>query len=232
MTIVNPVAPRRRMSILGGLGSLAVALTVWSGGLAQQAGPAAASSFDAHPCFSRTVGRRVEACTELLGQPGLPPDTRAAAFAMRALALSLAGRYADAITDYDRAIEINPNYPVALNNRAWAHFRSGNYAAAWPDVQRSLELDPWSPHAYDTRAHLHHVAGRAAEAFADYKRAMRLGGKEMVKLYQCGLQAHGRYLGPLSGIVSDQLILGLKACTEDKACDPLPPDEECKAALS
>lgn len=193
---------------------------------------AAAANYDTHACFSRDAGRRISACSELLAQPNVPSDTRAAAFAMRALTLSLIGRYAEAIKDYDQAIEINPNYPVALNNRAWAHFRSKNYSAAWPDVERSLALDPWSPHAYDTRAHLHHVAGRAAQAFEDYKRAMRLGGAEMVKLYQCGLQAHGHYLGPLNGIVSDSLVLGLKACTENKTCDPLPPDEECKAATS
>jgi tetratricopeptide (TPR) repeat protein len=193
---------------------------------------ASASNFDTHACFSRNAGGRIEACSELLAQPNVPSDTRAAAFAMRALTLSLIGRYADAIADYDKAIEINPNYPVALNNRAWAHFRSGNFSAAWPDVERSLALDPWSPHAYDTRAHLHHVAGRATEAFEDYKRAMRLGGVEMVKLYQCGLQAHGHYLGPMNGIISDSLVLGLKACSADKKCDPLPPDEECKAATS
>lgn len=193
---------------------------------------ALAASFDKHPCFSRDAGRRIDTCTELLAQPNVPADTRAAAFAMRALTLSLIGRYAEAIKDYDQAIEINPNYPVALNNRAWAQFRSGNYSAAWPDVERSLALDPWSPHAYDTRAHLHHVAGRATQAFEDYKRAMRLGGTEMVRLYQCGLQAHGHYLGPMNGIVSDSLVLGLKACSADKKCDPLPPDEECKAATS
>lgn len=194
--------------------------------------PARAANYDTHACFSRDAGRRIGACTELLAQPNVPDDTRAAAFAMRALTLSLIGRYAEAIQDYDQAIDLNPNYPVALNNRAWAQFRSGNYSAAWPDVERSLALDPWSPHAYDTRAHLHHVAGRAAAAFEDYKRAMRLGGAEMVKLYQCGLQAHGHYLGPMNGILSDSLVLGLKACTEDKKCDPLPPDEECKAATS
>jgi len=200
--------------------------------LAGPTSPARANSFEAHECFSRDVGRRVEACSALLALPGLDKTTRSSAFAMRALALSLLGQYPAAIQDYDQALTLNPDFPVALNNRAWAHYRSGNYSAAWPDVTRSLELDSWSPHAYDTRAHLHHAEGNASAALSDYQQAMRLGGKKMVRLYQCGLQAHGQYLGPLNGIISDVMLSGLKACTQNKKCDPLPPDEECKAATS
>ncbi|MEO1694507.1 MAG: tetratricopeptide repeat protein [Pseudomonadota bacterium] len=194
--------------------------------------PARATSAEALDCYSRDIGRRIEGCTKLLGVPGLGERERASAFAMRALALSLLGRYRDAITDYDRALQIDPNMPVALNNRAWASYRAGDLAAAWPDVKRSLALDPWSPHAFDTRAHLHHAEGNASAALADYKLAMKLGGAEMVKLYQCGLQAAGHYRGPQDGLVNDELISGLKACTADKKCDPLPPDEECKVAMS
>ncbi|MGF1649124.1 MAG: tetratricopeptide repeat protein [Hyphomicrobiaceae bacterium] len=191
-----------------------------------------ANPLEAHPCFARDEGQRIEACSQLLAQPDLDPGTRSTAFAMRALSLSLMGRFEEAILDYDYAIEINPNYAVALNNRAWAKFRSGDFETAWPDVQRSLELDPWSPHAHDTRAHLSHVAGRAEDAYDDYTRAMQLGGQHMTRLYQCGLQAHGHYDGPLNGIVSEILLLGLKACTRDVKCDPLPPDEECREATS
>lgn len=193
---------------------------------------ATARTFSGHECFSRDIGRRLTACTELLAIPDLDAPTRAQAYSMRALAYSLIGRYPEAIADYDQAIAITPNFPVALNNRAWAKFRMDDIAGAWPDVQKSLKLDPWSPHAHDTRAHLYHRDGKAENALRDYKIAMRLGGAKMVKLYQCGLQAEGHYLGPLSGIVNDQLLSGLKACTEDRTCDPLPPDEECKAATS
>jgi len=201
-------------------------------GFAWAAGTAHATSGEAHECFSKDIGRRVAGCSKLLAQPDIDTATRAQAYSMRALALSLMGRYSDAIKDYDRALNIRPNFPVALNNRAWAKFRSGQYASAWPDVNRSLRLDPFSPHAHDTRAHLHHVEGRAKAAYDDYRKAMQFGGAQMIKLYQCGLQAQGHYLGPLNGIVSDQLMSGLKTCTEDKSCDPLPPDEECKVAMS
>ncbi|MEM9030591.1 MAG: tetratricopeptide repeat protein [Pseudomonadota bacterium] len=196
------------------------------------AGPSGATNKNAHECFAPDRGNRIAACSEYLTLPGLNDRQRASAFAMRALALSLLGQYGPAIKDYDKAIALNPNFPVALNNRAWAHYRSGNNRAAWPDVERSLALDPWSGHAYDTRAHLNQAAGNADAAYNDYVSAMRYGGARMVRLYQCGLQAQGHYNGALNGIVTDSLMAALKVCVGNKSCDPLPPDEECKAATS
>ena len=91
------------------------------------------------------------------------------------------------------------------------------------------ELDPTSPHAYDTRAHVRHWQGRSNAALGDYRKAMQLGGPRMVKLYQCGLKASGHFIGPVTGIITDQLDLALKECVKSTKCDPLPPDEECKA---
>ncbi|MEO1265190.1 MAG: tetratricopeptide repeat protein, partial [Pseudomonadota bacterium] len=129
-----------------------------------------ANTYESHECFSKDLGRRIDACAKLLAQPDLSPTTRSTAHAMRALALSMIGRYPEAIADYDEAIALNPYYAIALNNRAWAHFRSGNIEAAWPDVRRSLRIDPFSPHAHDTRAHLYHAEGKAEQAYADYQR--------------------------------------------------------------
>ena len=215
------------MRLLKGLAALAVVIVPLAG-----ASATSGSGVVEQECLSPNSPRRIEACSELLADPSLEPSMRASAFAMRALALSLLGKYPEAITDYDSALALDPNFPIALNNRAWAYFRMGNIKAAWPDVQRSLALDPWSGHAYDTRAHLYHAEGNAEAAYEDYQSAMRFGGKRMIKLYQCGLQAHGQYSGPLDGILTEQLLAGLKVCSADKSCDPLPPDEECEVVTS
>ena len=193
---------------------------------------ATANPLDGHDCFGADVMRRIQGCGELIKRPGIAPSVRAHAFALRALALSIIGRYEKAIEDYDQALAIHPDYAVALNNRAWALYKMGKFNQALPDVERSLELDPTSPHAYDTRAHLRQKHGNAEGAYQDYKRAIRLGGAKMVRLYQCGLQARGHYNGPLSGLMSTSLDNALKACVKSPRCDPLPPDEECRDALS
>lgn len=211
-------------------GSFLVALI--AAGMAFASPPVHANPLQGHDCYSRDMTRRIEGCTELLKLPHLAPSVRADAYALRALALSLVGRYAEAIADYDQALAMRPSHAVALNNRAWALYKMGRTAEAMPDVEKSLAIDRSSPHAYDTRAHLHQAKGNAEQAYEDYRQAMSLGGAQMVRLYQCGLQAHGLYSGPISGIYSEALGTALKACVKSDKCDPLPPDEECKAALS
>lgn len=183
-------------------------------------------------CSSEDNERRIAGCSELLAKPGLEPDVAALAYAMRALAYSLKGRYDDAIPDFDRAISINPNFPVALNNRAWAKFKAGRPAQGAEDVERSLAMSPMSPHALDTRAHIRQQLGETASAIADYDLAMRIGGEQMIKLYQCGLQAQGHYNGEIDGQYTAALKEALRLCVSSRSCDPLPPDEECRKATS
>jgi tetratricopeptide (TPR) repeat protein len=193
---------------------------------------AIATPLERHDCYSKDVMRRIEGCAQLLRLPHLAPQVRAHALASRALALSLIGRFNEAIADYDRALAIQPNHAVTLNNRAWALFKMGRIDGAFPDIEKSLRRDSLSPHAFDTRAHLLQAKGDAARAYRDYRKAMDLGGVQMIRLYQCGLQATGLYYGPVSGIYSASLGEALRACVKRADCDPLPPDEECKAALS
>src|SRR5919108_3891881 len=109
---------------------------------------------DEHVCFSSDNERRIAGCTELIEQPGVPANTRAAAHATRALAYSQKGQYERAVRDFDAAIQLVPDFAVALNNRAWVHFKSGRPAVGLPDVEESLRIEPTSHHAYDTRAHI------------------------------------------------------------------------------
>ncbi|MEO1205219.1 MAG: tetratricopeptide repeat protein [Pseudomonadota bacterium] len=182
-------------------------------------------------CFGKDRGQRIEACTALLEQP-ISQSEKALAYAMRALAYSVKGQYQRALPDYDRAIELRTDFAIALNNRAWAHYKLGNIAEGFKDVERSLKLSPGSAHALDTRAHLKQSEGNAAGAVKDYRRAMVFGGSRMVRMYQCGLQTAGYFQGPLSGIVTPQLIAALETCAKLKSCDPLPPDEECRRLTS
>lgn len=192
----------------------------------------ASDAMNEHDCFSSDNERRIIGCTELIEQSGLPEQMLSSAYAMRALGYSLKGLYDTAIRDYDEAIRLDPDFAVALNNRAWAYFKSGRAANGLPDVERSLGLQPTSPHAYDTRAHIRQVTGDSDGALKDYESAMRFGGKRMIQLYQCGLSALGLYGGSIDGIFTVDLRRAMQVCVANTSCDPLPPDEECQAATS
>lgn len=187
----------------------------------------------ASDCFSENSARRISGCTSLLeGGTNLSLAEKSLAYAMRALAFSLEQKYAQALEDYDKAIDLRPNFDVALNNRAWALYKMQRYTEGMKDVEKSLKITPWSAHAFDTRAHLHQVAGRQREALSDYLLAMRFGGEKLVKLYQCGLEAHGLFNGPIDGLESEELRQALVSCVRDQSCDPLPPEEECRRPMS
>jgi len=193
----------------------------------------ATSSDVASDCFSDDSLRRIPGCSALLeGGARLSTTERSLAHAMRALAYSLQGQFAAALKDYDEAIRLRPDFDVALNNRAWALFKMKRYAEGMSDVEKALKIAPWSAHAFDTRAHLHQVGGRLRQALQDYILAMRFGGEKLVKLYQCGLEAHGLYKGKIDGLESEDLRKALAACVRDDRCDPLPPDEECRRPTS
>ncbi|MCL4766537.1 MAG: hypothetical protein KJZ80_09925 [Hyphomicrobiaceae bacterium] len=197
------------------------------------AGPVlAAGAMDDHDCFSGDNERRISGCTELIERSGLPSQMLGSAYAMRALGYSLKGLYDTAIRDYDAAIRLVPDFAVALNNRAWAYFRSGRAAAGLPDVEHSLRIQPTSPHAYDTRAHIRQATGDPTGALRDYEAAMRFGGERMIRLYQCGLAALRIYRGAVDGAYTVELRRAMQVCVASQDCDPLPPDEECRAVTS
>jgi len=201
--------------------------------IAAAASPANASGGDpATDCFSEDIERRIEGCTALIEQRDQGVADLSLAYAMRALAYSLKGRYATAIGDYDAAISLRPDFAVALNNRAWAYFRWGKAATGLPDVEKSLELSPTSPHTLDTRAHIRQSMGDPKAALRDYDKAMWYGGARMIRLYQCGLTEARLYTGEIDGTWRPELTKAMEKCVVDKGCDPLPADEQCRAATS
>jgi len=183
-------------------------------------------------CFSENKDLWVPGCTALIERPGIEPEQLSSAYAMRALGYSLKGQYDSAISDYDAAIRINPDFAVALNNRAWAYHRSGRGAQGLPDVEKSLKLNPLSEHSWDTRGHIRQSGGNSAGAFDDYEKAVQIGGERMIKLYQCGLKEFGLYSGPVDGLYTTDVRAALRSCSKTPTCDPLPADEQCRAATS
>jgi tetratricopeptide (TPR) repeat protein len=205
----------------------------WIAGLALVVSlSAAVRADDAVSCFGEDIEGRIAGCTALIERRDSSVAEMSAVYAMRALAYSLKGQYATAIGDYDTAITMRPDFAVALNNRAWAYFRWGKAATGLPDVEKSLQLSPTSAHSLDTRAHIRQALSEPQAALRDYTKAMFYGGAQMIKLYQCGLTEAGHYTGEIDGLWRRELQNAFETCVKDKACDPLPADEHCRAATS
>jgi hypothetical protein len=204
-----------------------LALLVLSG-----AGADLPASDPAQDCLGEDNEKRISGCSALIETPGLPPEQLSLAYGLRALGYSMKGLFEKALADYDQAIGLKPDFPAALNNRAWAYFKLGRASEGAGDVEKALELAPGSPHALDTRAHIRQVEGDAEGALADYELAMRHGGGPIVTLYQCGLRSQGLFFGPLDGVYSGAVKRALRLCVDMRGCDPLPADEDCRPTVS
>ena len=60
-------------------------------------------------------------------------------------------RYSEAIADYDKAIELDPNFALAYMNRGKAKAELKQYSEAIADYDKAIELDPNFALAYTNR---------------------------------------------------------------------------------
>jgi Tfp pilus assembly protein PilF len=183
-------------------------------------------------CFGEEMSSRIQACTALIESNDLSEADRALAYSARALAYAVSGKYDLAIPDYDASLRIDPESAIALNNRAWAYVRSGTPERGADDVEKALALAPASPQTLDTRAHIYQSRGDTQHALRDYEEAIRIGGRDIIKLYQCGLQAQSLFAGDIDGLYSTDMRRALETCVATTGCDPLPADEECRKVTS
>lgn len=91
----------------------------------------------------------------------------------RALALGATGRYAEAVEDLDRAVELEPSRAEAWALRGAAKRQLGRTDEAERDVARALSLAPGNAEALLERAALRRTKGDVRGARADWERVAR-----------------------------------------------------------
>jgi tetratricopeptide (TPR) repeat protein len=128
------------------------------------------------------------------------------------------GACAQAIADYTRAIELDPSFAAAFNNRAYTAMRQQNYAAALPDLDRAIELRPDYVNALMNRGDIYnyYYAVDRQRAMADYDRVVALGDTRGTSV--CGHRLLAYYGGWQPGVVLNVLAGGpTGGCTIGRA---------------
>lgn len=82
--------------------------------------------------------------------------------------------YAMAIEEYNKAIEINPEFSPPYNQLGYAHRFLENYELAEKAFKQYIKLIPDSPNPYDSYAELLMKMGRHEESIAQYKKALEI----------------------------------------------------------
>ena len=95
----------------------------------------------------------------------------------RGMAYRDKGQYDQAISDYNKALGINPRYAYAYNNRGIAYGDKGQYDQAISDFNKALEVNPRYAEAYNNRGRAYYLKGEYGKSWEDIKKAQDLGYK-------------------------------------------------------
>jgi len=124
-----------------------------------------------------------------------PDDARA--YAGRAAAKILLKRYADALADANRAIELAPD-AAAYGSRARIYQALGDPETALADYERAIALAPGRANTWRSRGLLYGRLGRVDAAVADIRHSIELDPPQALA-WQGALAELGYYDGPQNG---------------------------------
>jgi tetratricopeptide (TPR) repeat protein len=83
-------------------------------------------------------------------------------------------QHAQAILDYDLALELDPDDPRIYSFRAYSRTRLDLYQEAIPDFDRAIEIDPQSAWSYRWRGGAYARLKDYEKAIADYNASLEL----------------------------------------------------------
>lgn len=129
----------------------------------------------------------IAAFTEALKDSGLANDRRATLLSDRAVAHAKAGDSKSALEDFNKAVQLMPEYPPTYNNRGNLLVQLAQYEEAIKDFDRAALLAPKYAAAYSNRANARMKLGQTREAIADFTRAIELAPRSAPPLSGRGL---------------------------------------------
>ncbi len=104
------------------------------------------------------------------------PDQSRDAYYKRGIAYSKRHQYDLAISDYSKAIELEPKKEDAYVSRGIAYANIGKINLALEDFTKAIELNATMPEAYNNRGGMYFVKGEYQKAVEDCTKAIEIVG--------------------------------------------------------
>lgn len=112
--------------------------------------------------------------TLLLDRAALDTASRALAHAVRGGLFRTDAAYERALTEYDRALALDPGLARAFHGRGAVRAALGDYEGAVEDLDQAIALAPDDPRHLTTRGDYHRISRRYDAALRDLDRAIEL----------------------------------------------------------
>ena len=122
-------------------------------------------------------------------------------FWLRGIVKSTTEDWSGAIADYDRVIEINPEYAPAYNNRGIAKGLSDDPKGAIADYDRAIEINPQLVIAYNNRGIAKGLSGDHEGAIIDFDKAIGINPQYAAAYHDRGTAKS--QLGDLKEAIAD-----------------------------
>jgi tetratricopeptide (TPR) repeat protein len=119
-------------------------------------------------------GQVIISCTAVISRGLVDRNDLATAYKNRGNAHDDEGRYEQALEDYARAIETNPQDAEAYNGRGTTHIAQERYRLAVEDFDQAIRINPSSPVALGNRCFAKAVLGELEQALSDCNEAFRI----------------------------------------------------------
>jgi len=82
--------------------------------------------------------------------------------------------YDEAIAEFNKAIEIDPDFADAYYNRGIANSKKGNLEKAISDYSKAIEINPRDSDAYFNRGLVYHKKNNLDKAISDYTKVIQI----------------------------------------------------------
>jgi tetratricopeptide (TPR) repeat protein len=79
------------------------------------------------------------------------------------------------MTDFNKALEINPRFAMAYNNRGLAYMEKGQYDNAIADFNKALQINPMLALAYGNRGRAYYFKKEYDKSWDDINKVQTLG---------------------------------------------------------
>jgi tetratricopeptide (TPR) repeat protein len=126
---------------------------------------------------SFSVDQQINGCTALIQRGAQQKIGLAPAYYNRGNAYFAKGYYEQAISDYDKAIELEPNNAIVYFSRGKAYAYNNKFDEAISDYNKAIEINPKFAMAYFYRAQSYSETHEYERASADYGKTIDLEPK-------------------------------------------------------
>jgi serine/threonine protein kinase/predicted Zn-dependent protease len=141
--------------------------------------------------YARTIARDMEKTFSILQRMTKEYPKEKRAFYSLAIYHMSMRQYPQAIEQFDKVLQLDPDYGLAINNLAYAYVHTGVYHRAIELFKRYASVSPGDANPFDSMAETYLKMGLLDESIARYKEALEVKpdfGIEWKIAYLCALR--------------------------------------------